>query len=206
MKKSKYETGLIEVDITAIQPYGRNVRDNNDTAVKAVADSITKYGYQNPIIVDQELVVIAGHTRLKALQQLGYEAVPVLVVDMPEAKAKEFRVVDNRTNEYSQWDNQALSFELREFVDQQYAQLLFPEIRDNVKMQEATDYGYSEAEVSKTGEKLEGAFQEKSEQRNDAAGFVHIPCPHCDKSFAMARNDLISRFHYSKAEREGRVI
>jgi len=70
MKKLEY------LDITEIKPYGRNPR-KNEKAIKIVAESIKKYGFQNPIIVDKNKIIIAGHTRYLAAKNLNYEKVPV---------------------------------------------------------------------------------------------------------------------------------
>lgn len=107
----------VTLPIDDIRPYWRNPRKISDAAVDAVADSITRYGYQSPIIVDPQHVVIVGHTRLRALRKLGWTQVPVLVADLPPAKVREYRVMDNRTSEFTRWDDDALLLELREFSE-----------------------------------------------------------------------------------------
>ena len=134
MSQSKLES----IKLSKIQPYWRNPRDNNEEAVQKVMESIKAYGYQVPIIVDKDNVIIAGHTRFKALQRLNSEdggelfgkltEVAVIVSDMPKKKAKEFRVVDNKTSEYSNWNIEALTLELKEFVDPELVESFFPEI------------------------------------------------------------------------------
>ena len=119
---------------------------------------------------------------------------------MPEDKAREFRVIDNRTNEFSQWENDKLALELREFVDQKYAQQMFPEIKDNVKIQDKTDYDITDEDISETEARLDDAFKDKSEERND--GFLNIPCNHCGHKFGMKVKDLVHKFHYTKEDRE----
>lgn len=93
-------------------PYFFNPR-NNDGAVDMVAESIREFGFKNPIIIDKDRVIIAGHTRLKAAQKLGLDEVPVIVAeDLTEDQARAFRLVDNRTAEVAEWDFEKLQSEL----------------------------------------------------------------------------------------------
>lgn len=93
-------------------PYNNNPRVN-DGAVDAVAKSIEEFGFRNPIIVDKNNVIIAGHTRLKASQRLGLKAVPVIVADdLTEEQANALRIVDNRTSDLAEWDFVKLKEEL----------------------------------------------------------------------------------------------
>jgi ParB-like chromosome segregation protein Spo0J len=105
------------VDFTWIKPYWRNPRNVTEQAVNAVVDSISRYGYQQPIIVDLEGVIITGHTRYAALRKLHADQVSVLISDLPPEKAKEYRVMDNKTGEYATWDQDALVQELRAFEE-----------------------------------------------------------------------------------------
>lgn len=90
--------------LTAVHPYEKNARINDD-AVPRVAESIRQFGFVNPIVVDADGVILAGHTRYRAAQSLGLETVPVLVAaDLDDAKARAFRLADNKTAEYSKWD------------------------------------------------------------------------------------------------------
>ena len=109
------EQELRLVAVADIKPYDKNPRRIPKSAVDGVADSIKRYGYQQPIVVDKDLVVIVGHTRLRAIQQLGYEEIEVYAADLPEEKAREYRLVDNRVGEMTSWDHESLVAELREF-------------------------------------------------------------------------------------------
>lgn len=105
---------IVKKNIDTIKPYWRNPRKNGEKAVKAVKDSIKKYGYNQPIVIDKDNVIIAGHTRYKAIRELGYKDVPVVVLDISEDKAKQYRIADNKAAEKSEWDDDLLMFELRE--------------------------------------------------------------------------------------------
>ena len=76
-----------------------------------------EFGWQQPIVVDEEMVVIAGHTRLLAAKSLGMKEVPILVANLSEAKAKAYRIADNRVGEESLWDNDALAVEIKELTE-----------------------------------------------------------------------------------------
>ena len=100
MKRTEIEW----MPIGSVKPYDRNPRRNDD-AVDAVANSIAEFGFKNPIIVDSDLVIIAGHTRLKAAKKLGLKEVPVVIAsDLTAEQARAFRLVDNRTAELADWD------------------------------------------------------------------------------------------------------
>ena len=103
-----------EVPLSRIRPYPNNPR-HNDHAVEAVAESIRQCSYVAPIIVDEDGVILAGHTRYKALQKLGYETADVLVKSgMTEEQKKKYRLLDNKTGELAGWDFAMLEDELSE--------------------------------------------------------------------------------------------
>lgn len=95
-------------------PYENNPRDN-DKAVKYVAESIKKFGFKVPIIVDQNNTVITGHTRLKAAIEIGLERVPVIIADdLTEDQVTAFRLADNKVAEQVRWQNYGISKNLEE--------------------------------------------------------------------------------------------
>lgn len=98
-------------------PYVNNPR-NNENAVDVVAGSIKEFGFKNPIIIDKDNVIIAGHTRLLASRKLGLEEVPVIrAEDLTEQQVKAFRIADNKTSEFAEWDDELLGIELEELGD-----------------------------------------------------------------------------------------
>ena len=101
-----------EFKISQLIEYENNPR-NNDEAVDAVAESIKEFGFKVPIIIDNDNVIIAGHTRLKAAKQLGYEKVPCIVAnDLTPEQIKAFRLADNKVAELAGWDFAKLEDEL----------------------------------------------------------------------------------------------
>lgn len=100
--------------IEVLIPYENNPR-NNENAVEAVAGFIREFGFKNPIIVDQNNVIVAGHTRLLAAKELGLKEVPTIIADdLTTEQINAYRLVDNKTNELAQWDIDMLERELSE--------------------------------------------------------------------------------------------
>lgn len=98
--------------LSDIHPYEKNPR-KNDGAVEAVIESIKQCGYCAPIIVDENNVILAGHTRHKALKRLEWEECQVVVrTGMTEEQKRKYRLLDNKTNEFAEWDLGLLSEEL----------------------------------------------------------------------------------------------
>ena len=104
---------IVYLPISEIHDYENNPRDN-DRAVEAVARSIKRFGVRSPAIIDRDNVLIAGHTRIKAAKQLGMTEFPcVRADDLTKNEAKAFRLADNRMQEDSQWDTEALAAEFK---------------------------------------------------------------------------------------------
>ena len=104
-------------DPLELKPYENNPRVN-DYAVKKVLASIEEFGFTSPILVDPDLVIIAGHTRREAAILKGLEKVPYIVVDwMSPEQVKAYRITDNKLSELSTWDEVALKEELFELKE-----------------------------------------------------------------------------------------
>ena len=100
---SEHEMKIELLDPNELKPYDKNPR-LNDEAVEAVATSIREFGFRSPIIVDNDRVIIAGHTRYKAALRLGLKEVPVLVADnLTSEQVRAYRIADNKTAEIAQW-------------------------------------------------------------------------------------------------------
>jgi len=96
-----------------LTPYPANARVITDKAVEQTAESIRQFGWQQPLIADRDLVLIAGHTRLEAAKRLGLSEVPVIIAeDLTDAQARAYRIADNRTHDYTTWDYSVLAGEL----------------------------------------------------------------------------------------------
>ena len=127
-------------DISSIKPYENNPRKLSETAIEKVAMSLKEYGFRQPIVVDKDRVIVAGHTRFRASKKLGLKQVPVSIIDnLTEEQINAYRIADNRTAEESEWDNELLKMEIKEleakdfkldllgFNDDQLNDILFEE-------------------------------------------------------------------------------
>jgi ParB-like chromosome segregation protein Spo0J len=135
-------------------PYVNNAR-KNDNAVDAVASSIKNYGFKQPIVIDGQGEVIAGHTRLKAAKKLGLKEVPVIVADdLTPAQVKAYRIADNRVGELAEWDMELLQLELDDIEG-------FTGFEDLELPDEAND------EIKDISEKIKTTFQIIIECKNE---------------------------------------
>ena len=108
---------LITLKLSEIKPYPNNPR-NNDAAVDAVAESIKQYGFNVPMVVDVNHVIICGHTRYKAAMKLGLKEVPCVIADkLTQNQVNAYRIADNKTSDLSIWDNVLLLKELESIGD-----------------------------------------------------------------------------------------
>jgi ParB-like chromosome segregation protein Spo0J len=175
------------VKIGKLTPYFRNPRDNED-AVGAVAKSISEYGFNSPIVADEKYVVIAGHTRLKAAMMLGLEEVPVVIVRLSEERAKEYRIADNKTAEFSEWNMNDLVAELRELDDMSG---FFPMLDVAALLAEtsgAANYvSPGQAEIDGVKRSLETHYTEKSDEARDR--YLRLICPSCGEEFYVDRRE-----------------
>ena len=104
--------------INELIPFEKNPRKNQK--VGKIAQSIKEYGFTQPIVVDEEDVVIIRHTRLMASKELGLKKVPVVTQKLNDEQIKALRIADNRLNEDSEWDYFLLGDELKELLDLQF--------------------------------------------------------------------------------------
>ena len=108
---------VIERDLTSIRPYENNPRQN-DAAVEYVANSLRAFGWKQPIVIDRDGVIVAGHTRYKAALSLGMSKAPCVIADdLTEEQVKAYRLADNKVGEIATWDFSLLEEQLAEIQD-----------------------------------------------------------------------------------------
>lgn len=111
---------MITLRLDEIKPYNKNPR-KNEKAVEKVANSIKEFGFKQPVVVDKDKTIIAGHTRYQASIKLGLQNVPVIIADdLTEDQVKAYRIADNRVAQESEWDIDLLKMELKDLKDIDY--------------------------------------------------------------------------------------
>lgn len=129
--KGEDKVKIIEKKVEELIPYVNNPR-NNEAAVDFVAASIKEFGFKNPIIIDKDGVIVAGHTRHAAAKKLGLESVPCIMADdLTEQQIKAFRLADNKTAELATWDLEKLEIELEGIDDLEMTDFGFEELEDS---------------------------------------------------------------------------
>ena len=195
------------VKLSEIFPYYDYPRDNTN-AVEPTKESIKRFGYVKPILVDKAGVIIAGHTRYVAAYQLGMEFVPVVYSDMDDEKAKKYRILDNKLAEKSSFDEDQLLEELRNMeVPTDMQAFFFEDINQMLNFsldsinQQAEEYGgfqddYSQVEKenfeaplnNEAGESEEVPVGEEEDsakdlfvlkEREDGSHYMKVVCPYC---------------------------
>lgn len=143
------------VAIDKIIPYINNPRVN-EHAVDVVAGSIAEFGFKNPIVIDQNNVIVAGHTRLLASRKLGLDEVPTIqVTDLTQQQIKAYRLADNKTAEFAEWDWEMLELEMEAIGDIDMELFGFREMEiefhNSLNLNDdLSDYEPPDAEVEKT--------------------------------------------------------
>ena len=109
-----------EIDLDKIIPYKNNPREISKEAVEKVKNSIKEYGNNQPIVIDQNNIIVVGHTRYKALKQLNKKTAFVVKKNFEKNQAIAYRIMDNRSGEESKWSNKLLKEELKLLSDEKF--------------------------------------------------------------------------------------
>lgn len=193
------------VKLSEIFPYYDNPRDNTN-AVEPTKESIKRFGFVKPILVDKAGVIIAGHTRYVAAYQLGMEFVPVVYSDMDDEMAKKYRILDNKLAEKSSFDEDQLLEELRNMeVPTDMQAFFFEDINQMLNFsldsinQQAEEYGGFQDDYSQVDENFEVPSNEEAgeseeapsdeedpvkdlfvlKEREDGSHYMKVVCPYC---------------------------
>lgn len=165
----------VSLPIDNVKPYWRNPRNITEESVNVIAESLKQYGYQQPIVVDSDNVIIVGHTRYAAMRRLGETEVLVRRnTTMTPDEVRQWRVIDNRVSEFTDWDYDKLADEL-EGVDLGLLSALFEEVDIRTE-------GRSQDEE---------ILRQEWEQVDPAVEFV---CPKCFHEFEtnVSREDVFA--------------
>ena len=160
---------IIELEINEIIPYKDNPRVNKD-AVNVVKNSLSKFGWQQPLVLDKNKEIVVGHTRYYAAHELGMKKIPCLIAeDLSEEKIKAYRIMDNKSSEYASWNYGLLTKEMQDILDSGGLDLTFT--------------GFSDREIENMIEDIQVDIQdEKDVARMDELNL--ITCPSCGHKFS----------------------
>ena len=183
-----------------LTPYDGNPRVIPDEAIDAVAKSIESAGFRQPIVVDSEGVIVIGHTRRLAAMKLGLKRVPVHeVTDLEPEKIQALRLNDNRSAEFTDWDQLALGIEVSDlatsdfdleslvFDDAEMARLLdtAEEFEPSLDPKAVKGHEVTDEDMEKAKAKMTDDFDQRSNQ-----DLVDVICPHCAEEFSIHKSEL----------------
>ena len=194
-----------DVSITLVKPYPKNSRKHPEHQLKALTSAIKRFGFTQPIIVDEELTILAGHARYEAAKRLNLEYLPCRILPnlSPEEKSA-YVIADNKIADESSWDHDNLLQELGKIsslnLDEDIASILAPSsfgLSDD-DLRSATDedhqykpilnptqgagLGVTDASVQREEQRLASQFNDKAEQ-----ALIQLTCPHCDETFTIEK-------------------
>lgn len=156
--------GTPRIAIDKVVPYENNARIN-EHVVPALARSIERFGFNEPIVLDKDNVIVCGHTRVKAAKELGMIEVPCVYVEgLTQSEIDAYRLADNKIAEQAMWDYEKLEKEIAK-------------IGDEIAM---TDFGFKDEDVN-----LDSFFEDKDAEDGDGEGNgkrIH-KCPNCGEEF-----------------------
>jgi len=161
---------ITQVAVDKLIPYVNNSRKHSDAQVAQIAASIKEFGWTNPILVDGDQGIIAGHGRLMAARKLGMKEVPVIeLAHLTDTQRKALIIADNKLAMNAEWDTDLLTVELNELLADGFALNIL---------------GFNNDEISKLLD--EPDFQPATEEEQgklDELDPKWIVCPHCGKEF-----------------------
>lgn len=158
---------IIYKPISEIKEYSNNPRRNDD-AVKYLVNSVREFGIRTPVLIDQNDILVAGHTRLKAYYELGITEVPCLIIDdLTEEQIRAYRLADNKTAEMSGWDFAKLDKELEDILSIDMSDFGFKDL-DASEMFNVDDF-FADSDGTSAGSKTPKT----------------VTCPHCGEEFEI---------------------
>lgn len=178
------------------QPCPDNPRVITDAAVRKVAASLQEFGWRQPIVVDEQEVIVIGHTRRLAAITLGMPFVPVHVArGLSPEQIRALRLADNRTGEEASWDLSALAVSVQDLECNGFDLALTG--FDTAELQGFGDafapelspvmghLSVTEEAIDKTRGRLETRFQDSARQ-----AIIDVACPHCSQTISLNRDAL----------------
>jgi ParB family chromosome partitioning protein len=162
------------IEASKLIPYVNNSRTHSDQQVQQVAASIKEFGFTNPILIDEDNGIIAGHGRLIAAQKLGLETVPTITLSgLSEAQRKAYVIADNQLALNADWDIDALKVEVDRLTELDF----------NLNL-----LGFDDDTLQNLTDTFEPNFDPATEEEQgqlDELDPKWVDCPHCGKEFDM---------------------
>ena len=164
------ELKIVMINPEKLKPYFRNPR-NNDKTVEALVKIIPRVGFNVPIVVDKDMVIIKGHSRWNASRILGLKEVPVIISEASEEQNNKDRILDNAIHELTEWDYDKLKVEL---------DLTGVEV-DQYKLKW----------ISKVIDMTPVPKKNKKDKPDDV--ILTIPCPNCAREIEYSKKELLNK-------------
>ena len=183
-----------------IKPYPNNPR-RNDKALEAVKYSIQRNGFRVPIILTKDYTIVAGHTRYKAMMQLGKTTIPATFTDMDIDQAREYRIADNKTAELSEWNDELLALELKATKDLSLMQPYYPDVDLELKINAeigSTLPPVTDLDILNKEKVLTSKYKALSDAQMEE--FIDLACPECGESFTIQRRDILTPLNVAKKD------
>jgi ParB-like chromosome segregation protein Spo0J len=158
------------IPVADLIPYANNSRTHDDVQIAQIAASIKEFGFTNPVLVDPDNGIIAGHGRILAAQKLGIDKVPTILIDqLSEAQKKAYILADNKLALNAGWDDELLSIELADLKDMEF---------------DLSVIGFDDDELMTLMDDPDfDAGDELDQGKLDQLSPVYVTCPSCGKEF-----------------------
>jgi hypothetical protein len=190
-----------ELPTQDLSVYAKNARVHPEAQIQSLASAIERFGFTQPIIVNDKLTILAGHARFEAARRMGLEQIPCRVVSgLSAAEQKAYVIADNKISEESSWDYDILLDEISSIhgldLDDDLNRLLdfsgfLPDTdaetgyKPETNPSQGVGLNVTGATIDREQQKLSDQYTEKAQQN-----LVSVVCPHCDESFTIDRDNL----------------
>lgn len=164
--------------VAALKPYARNARTHSKRQIEQIAHSIERFGFTNPVLVADDLTIIAGHGRVEAAKRLGMKDVPIIRLShLSEADRRAYILADNRLAEKAGWDKETLALELQGLIDLNF---------------DVETIGFEAAEIDLILDEVRDADPASPDDPDDEApALPAVPVTQCGDVYALGRHRLV---------------
>ena len=174
--------------VASLQAAAQNSRKHTEAQIDQIAESIKRFGWTIPVLIDENGTIIAGHARVRAAKKLGIENAPcIIATGWSEEKKEAYQITDNRLSELSEWDTEILDAQIKRLNAAQF-DLGFLDMSDfNTELFSPTldpkidTSAVTEDQVSKTQQQQDGKFA-----AGEGGQTYSVICPHCGEDFDIS--------------------